>query len=620
MKKSATNPTTISKTIPTTLSGKQKQEALEKLDKQKVNDILSSFSCVNKNKDNTNKKCSHTIPFSLVDLYIPDYNSNKPYNKQQIMSRLDNICNVVDGKQEKCCKKNISNDFLKTLPENIKNKYYRVKPVISDYTNNITSYKSCTKEEVESKKCLSDYKAPSAYDLCKLSGSDDSKKILEDCPETPCNNDYTNILNYENNEEAIIDAYNLLKQIQFDEVQLVKKYFTKNPNMLNKHMIYGFPGNTAFMNAIIFKSKKCIEYFLTTNLDLNSQNSDNNTVLNLACLEGNLKLVNNLLNRGADITIQNKYGDNAFNCSILSGNIQCIRLILEYGPFLETRDQKGQSPLFLAVVCPNRNSEIINELIHYGADFDPLTTLNKLGETMLKVLMANTENTVHVANIVTLLRNIVAKKYGKVNTPTPSGVTSPTTSASLDEVIDLNLTGDDGILDLNNPVNVSVGKGNQLISNKLTTYEDIVIKFPEYSIIEIKDYINKYGELVGYPDIIIDYPSSQEASFMNKDQLYENKIEYPIKTNLPPPYNKFPTHPIITVPVTQTPSSKSLEEYKMTKQVINNLYDEDKNEDNKTKKPCYNIVYFIVLLIVAAICLGIFVFYNKGEKILKELI
>ena len=90
-----------------------------------------------------------------------------------------------------------------------------------------------------SKKCPSNYPSPSAYDLCKLSNLDDSKKVLEDCPEAPCNNDYTNILNYENNEEAIIDAYNLLKQIQFDEIQLVKKYFTKiifNSNHFNYYL------------------------------------------------------------------------------------------------------------------------------------------------------------------------------------------------------------------------------------------------------------------------------------------------------------------------------------------------------------------------------------------------
>ena len=58
-------------------------KSLEQIDKQKVNDILSSFSCVSNNKDkNINKKCSHTTPFSLVDLYIPDYKTNKPYNKE----------------------------------------------------------------------------------------------------------------------------------------------------------------------------------------------------------------------------------------------------------------------------------------------------------------------------------------------------------------------------------------------------------------------------------------------------------------------------------------------------------------------------------------------------------
>lgn len=604
------------------------KDKVEKLDKQKVNDVLASFSCVNKNKNKkgaqSKKKCSHTIPFSLVDLYIPNYKTGKPYDKEQVMNRLDNICSVVDGKKEKCCKKDIPNSYIDTLPESFKDKYYRVKPEIDSFSGEITDYKTCSKQEVSANKCPNNYKTPTPYDYCKLSNMDNSKKVLQDCPEAPCNNDYTNILNYERNEEAIIEAYNLLKQIQFDEVQLVRKYFSQNPNMLNKHMLYGYPGNTAFMNAIIFKSQKCIDYFLTTQYSLNIQNSDNNTVLNLACLQGNLKLVNELLNRGADITIQNSHGDNAFNCAILSGNIQCVRLVLEYNPFLEIKNSKGETPLFLAVVCPNRNLEIINELLHYGANYDPLTTLNNLGETMLKVLLANSENTVEVASITTLLRNLVAKKYGDIKSE-PIGITSPTTSASingpLNEIVDLNLTGNKGILDLSDPNDVFITPGNQLTREKLTPYENIVIKYPEYSIVEIDKYLNDYGELIGYPNIVLDFPNSQEGASMDNDELYLNKTEYPIKTDLPSPYNKFPTEPVFTTPaITKTSKNKDEQEYKITTQVINSLYDEDdKQENKKSNKPCYNIVYFIVLLIVAAICLCIFVFYNKSENILKEI-
>ena len=127
---------------------------------------------------------------------------------------------------------------------------------------------------------------------------------------------------------------------------------------------------------------------------INVANKDGNTVLHIACLKGNIFLINNLYNLGSNISSINNKKETILHCAIKSGryDINSVYLLLITVVGLNCQDYKGRNALHIAVICKNKNIDVIDFLIKNGSDIiNPsenntiMTNLEKLEKNYLNI-------------------------------------------------------------------------------------------------------------------------------------------------------------------------------------------------------------------------------------------
>lgn len=486
-----------------------------------VQDVLTKTACINKNK-----VCNIKPPYSKVDLYKVNPATGDKYTDEERNNKIkqyQNMCNLNDGIMQKCCDRKLKN-YNNILPDEFKEKYFRVKEIKKN--GKISNYDVCSKQDYDLGLC-EDYRAPTSYDFCKLSNGKDN--IVPDCYDATCSNDiYVPFLQsgLELKSESNYSDYLLVTALKEDDLPKLKDYF-KSSNDYSRILKYGYPGNTYLHNAITFNSSKCLEFLLSNNLNLDIQNSDGNTPLHLACLSGNVYIINRLLQLGANINIENRFGDKAIHSAIRSGNLESVVLILQDGGSIFSVNKQNETPLFVAVVSPKKNMKIISELIELGSD---LMALNKDNETMITVMNKVNKDSIDNRKVQTLLQNKCAAQYK-------------------------------------------------------STYHKLIATHPEYSIIDLSEYMLD-GEVVKeIPELDIDFPNE----YVNDDLLYKNKQQLPKKINIPE--------------YTDLDSSVDEEKYKITEQVIESFVD-------KKKQPCFHLTYFIIIMLLGLVIISVFVFYK----------
>ena len=359
---------------------------------------------------------------------------------------------------------------------------------------------------------------------CILHGGElqTSKKKFKFCKDAP------SILN-DNNIHILLDR-DTIDAIRHDSVNRMVNLLTQSNRIkdLSRSIDYNYEGNTLLHEAIYWNSNKCILYLLKncTN-SLNSENKDGNTVLHIACIKGHSFLINEFYTLGSDISKKNKKGENLLHCAVKSGKLDIVKQVYDMinNPIcLKCNNSVGRNVLHTAVVCRNRNLDIIKFLVNEGSD---IINIDKNKNTIMKNLNRLEKSSLNI-QIRTFLKKAAYDIFKKNPTTTIGGSASSTTIGGSASSTTIGGSASSTTIG---------GSASSTTSNILKSYNDLISKHPEYAPFVIEDSIgnpitNSYNS--EYNKYNVSYTTSpvettQESIGESLDQFNTPKKILPIK-------------------------------------------------------------------------------------------
>lgn len=130
--------------------------------------------------------------------------------------------------------------------------------------------------------------------------------------------------------------------------------------------------------AAVGCSGKITKFLLDQGFDHSIRDSDGDTALSLACLEGKLAPLTELIDAGADVNSQNDELQAPLHFAAFQGYLEIAKILLSKGADVEIRNAKDSTPLYFA--CFHGQHEIAKLLITAGA---LITSSNIFGDTPL---------------------------------------------------------------------------------------------------------------------------------------------------------------------------------------------------------------------------------------------
>ena len=110
--------------------------------------------------------------------------------------------------------------------------------------------------------------------------------------------------------------------------------------------------------------------------------SDNNNLLNIASLHGNIQIVDSLIENGAELDSQNVHGFTPLNTCVQNGNVDMAKRLINTKRDLDNAkcdldlcDMQGCTPLYTAV--KQHHLEMVALLIRSGCDLDKVNEMHK---------------------------------------------------------------------------------------------------------------------------------------------------------------------------------------------------------------------------------------------------
>jgi ankyrin repeat protein len=138
-------------------------------------------------------------------------------------------------------------------------------------------------------------------------------------------------------------------------------------------------GDTPLIIAVKNQNYDLVQRLTLAGADLYVQNKENETALSIAAKLGNVDIVNHIINKSISEKKQKKFSDDkALLNSIAYGKKELVSLFLELRIGINTRDDNGDTPLFLAAKAGN--VELVKSLIEKGAD---ISICNNDGKSVL---------------------------------------------------------------------------------------------------------------------------------------------------------------------------------------------------------------------------------------------
>jgi ankyrin repeat protein len=258
-----------------------------------------------------------------------------------------------------------------------------------------------------------------------------------------------------------LDDISLMDEIEKDNLEYIKTELSVSKNY-NRQMKAGYAGNTILHNAILSNASNIIEYMLRNSVDLSVENKDGNTVLHYACLGGNSSLSYRLIELGADIHSKNKYGDTSLHSSIRSGDISTVIVLISAGASLFTTNVLGETALHVAVLSPQKELEIIKQLVRMGSE---LRTKNNNDESLMKTLNRQSK-TKQNAEIRTYLQKQYVIKFNE----NYIDLITEDPDASFISMVNNETSKDDKLSNYNNLGSIDIELTDEYI-NKSNTYK-----------------------------------------------------------------------------------------------------------------------------------------------------
>ena len=202
----------------------------------------------------------------------------------------------------------------------------------------------------------------------------------------------------ENNIQILLDR-DIIDAIRHDSVNRMVNLLTQSNriNDLSMSIDYNYEGNTLLHEAIYWNSNKCILYLMKgCNNVLNVQNKDGNTVLHIACIKGHSFLINEFYKLGSNISMKNEKGETILHCAVKCGKLDVVKQVFDMmnNPAgLKCLDINKRNALHTAVLCRNKNIDIIKFLVNEGSDIinkdcdqhTIITNLNRLEKSSINI-------------------------------------------------------------------------------------------------------------------------------------------------------------------------------------------------------------------------------------------
>ena len=94
--------------------------------------------------------------------------------------------------------------------------------------------------------------------------------------------------------------------------------------------------------------KQYIATFLMDRVDLNTRDSNGNTILHIAINLGMLEVARSIIQDGGDIHAINRWGSTPLHAATSSYNADCVELLLEHDANPNAKDNYGRSPVDIA--------------------------------------------------------------------------------------------------------------------------------------------------------------------------------------------------------------------------------------------------------------------------------
>merc|ERR1711879_897147 len=118
-----------------------------------------------------------------------------------------------------------------------------------------------------------------------------------------------------------------------------------------------------------------VQILLDRGVDVNSENEDGSTGLNMAAHGGHVGSLRVLIDARADVNHQNRHGESALHNAVLQDQTRCAKLLIESKANVnlqlkrpKSRHLKKSTPLMVAAM--GNNLDILKHLVEADADLN----------------------------------------------------------------------------------------------------------------------------------------------------------------------------------------------------------------------------------------------------------
>jgi hypothetical protein len=342
------------------------------------------------------RKCHIIKPFTVSKLNAEVLSNGKVRTENAILNlkkKIISITNASKGELALCCKNPVGQDYNNELLTSFRELFPSVREIRKG--GKIQHLEVSTIPILEKNK---GWQQLTPYHVCKLTtaylkpikGKYAQYKALnltEDCYTANCDNQNTftleRLLGEETNpiEYSYYDDLKMYQSLEDANLDYIKIYLFKY-NAINKVLTNDDFGNYIIHVATKYYNKKVYNLIVAMRPNVNVVNSDGDTPLHVACLHGKVDCLNELFKLGAEVDMQNN---------------------------------KGMTPLMMAVQFHDNNPKksnplndfrlspvaiMVKALLNKGAN---INTTNNKGETVLHIIIKHGQTSPHLSMMVRML-------------------------------------------------------------------------------------------------------------------------------------------------------------------------------------------------------------------------